>query len=83
MAHRLTCRADRGIHQLSGLTQTEVQGLLERAVGKPSRECRSIRRECRMWLRRNVKVESKPRVAAHLISMQDGLTTEKLIVATI
>jgi hypothetical protein len=47
------CKADRGIHQLSGLSVVQVEPLLNRLKADKSREARSLRRECRLWFKRN------------------------------
>jgi alkylated DNA nucleotide flippase Atl1 len=79
-------KADRGIHQVKGLAYGEVAGLIGRVnaarkVSKRDKALRSIARECRLWLKANEA--AKPRIYASQVSQQDGLSAEKIIVATV
>jgi hypothetical protein len=73
------CKADRGIHQLSGLSVVQVEPLLNRLKADKSREARSLRRECRLWFKRNAAPVKRD---GGKVSEQTGIS-DKWIVATV
>jgi hypothetical protein len=80
---RTFCRSDRGIHNLKGLSAVQVEPLLTALKADKSRVARSLRRECRLWFKRNVQPVAKPRITGNVISFQDGMSNDKIIVATV
>jgi hypothetical protein len=76
----IKCKADRGIHQLPGLSPVQVEPLLNRLKADKSREARSLRRECRLWFKRNIKPTVKR--DGGKVSEQTGIS-DKWIVATV
>lgn len=83
---RTQCKADRGIHQLKGLSPVAMEHLTvavkaARKADKKDKALRSIAREVRLWHKRH---NDKPqtRIYGHLISQQDGIA-DKIIVATV
>lgn len=82
---RTGIHGDRPIQALKGLSPVSMESLttsvkVARTIDKKDKALRSIARECRLWHKKH-NAKTPVRVYSHLISQQDGLTNDKLIIA--